>query len=120
MIPRLALVLLLSPALVRAQADPPLVAAVKNGDLADLKALLVAGTDLGARDQYGWTAVMWAAHGGWTDAVSALLAAGTPSAPPSRRSSPSNRSLVPSPSSRRGSLSKSGSFGPRPACLEGP
>jgi ankyrin repeat protein len=62
-------------------SDPPLVAAVKAGDLTGLKAALAGGAAVGAKDQYGWTAVMWAiAHGG-APMTQALLDAGADPAP---------------------------------------
>ena len=50
--------------------------AVKSGDLAGVRALLAAGLDVDARDRYGQTALMLAAHRGDRDLVDALIAAG--------------------------------------------
>ena len=62
-------------------ADPPLVAAVKAGDLSGLKAAIAAGAAVGDKDKFGWTAVMWAiAHGG-APMTQALLNAGADPAP---------------------------------------
>jgi cytohesin len=56
--------------------------AAQAGDVAQLRALLDAGTPVDARDQQGFTALMRAALGGQLDAFAALLAAGAdPHAP---------------------------------------
>ena len=77
------LVPLLCATLARAQpvADPSLVESLKAGDISGLKARLAAGADLNAKDQYGWTAAMWAA--GHTDStvLKTLLDAGADPAP---------------------------------------
>jgi ankyrin repeat protein len=79
-------VLLLSLAVAPARAadppaDPPLVAAVKNGDLGVLKAAIASGAAVGDKDQYGWTAVMWAVGHGGGAMTKALLDAGADPAP---------------------------------------
>jgi uncharacterized protein len=50
--------------------------AVVAGDLAAVGALLAAGADVDARDRYGQTALMLAAHHGHDAIVGALVAAG--------------------------------------------
>ncbi len=62
-----------------AQSDKPntaLFRAIRNGDLAALRAQLAHGADKSARDQRGSTALMYAAAFGAADAVKALLDAG--------------------------------------------
>ena len=82
LLPALVLSLAVSP--VRAAdppPDPPLVAAVKNGDLKGLQAAIASGAAVGAKDQYGWTAVMWAIGHGGGPMTKALLDAGADPAP---------------------------------------
>jgi uncharacterized protein len=50
--------------------------AVTRGDLATVLELLRAGADVDARDRYGQTGLMLAAHRGHRDVVEALVAAG--------------------------------------------
>lgn len=58
-------------------ADPPLVGAIKAGQgSVKVKALLAGGARIGDKDQYGWTASMWAVGHADAATVSALLAAG--------------------------------------------
>jgi thioredoxin-like negative regulator of GroEL len=56
-----------------ADINSDLIEAAKNGDTAQVKALLDKGADVNARDKDGLTALMWAAAGGRTDIVKALL-----------------------------------------------
>jgi len=72
----LLLLLLSSPSFSAVVADPPLVAAVKEHDPSHLKALIAAGEGLEAKDQYGWTALMWAVGHCDAGTVQALLDAG--------------------------------------------
>jgi ankyrin repeat protein len=64
-----------------ASGDPPLVAAIKKGDLSALQAQLAQGADVGAKDQYGWTATMWAVGHANAPMLAALLNAGGDPAP---------------------------------------
>ncbi|XP_049815987.1 26S proteasome non-ATPase regulatory subunit 10-like [Schistocerca nitens] len=53
-----------------------LIYAAEEGAVEDLQALLVAGANVGARDEIGQTALHWAAQWGHTDSVKCLLEAG--------------------------------------------
>lgn len=53
-----------------------LIEAAKTGDCALLDSLIDEGADLEQRDEYGWTALNWAAGRGSTDMVEHLLKAG--------------------------------------------
>ncbi len=53
-----------------------LAKAARQGDLATVRALLAAGVDVNARDEYGFTALMLAAHANRADIVRVLIAAG--------------------------------------------
>jgi ankyrin repeat protein len=53
-----------------------LLAAVKNGNVAELRGLLADAADPNEADADGTTALHWAVHGGELETVSALLAAG--------------------------------------------
>ena len=46
--------------------------AVKRGDVQVIRDLLAQGTDIDARDRYGQTALMLAAHAGHREVVKAL------------------------------------------------
>jgi ankyrin repeat protein len=50
--------------------------AITSGDLDTVRRLLRAGVDVNARDRYGQTGLMLAAHHGQTEIVEELLAAG--------------------------------------------
>jgi ankyrin repeat protein len=50
--------------------------AVKAGDAEGVRRLLQAGTDVDARDRYGQTGLMLAAHHGHRDVVDVLIAGG--------------------------------------------
>lgn len=56
--------------------DPTLERAVTGGDVAALSELLGSGANRDARNRYGQTAVMLAAHHGHAAVVAALIAAG--------------------------------------------
>ena len=47
--------------------------AIKRGDLPSILALLEQGADVNARDRYGQTALMLAAHTGYGEVVEALI-----------------------------------------------
>ena len=48
--------------------------AIKRGDVQVVRDLLGQGTDVDARDRYGQTALMLAAHAGYREVVEALIA----------------------------------------------
>lgn len=48
--------------------------AIKRGDLPIILDFIERGTDVNARDRYGQTALMLAAHAGYVDIVEALIA----------------------------------------------
>jgi ankyrin repeat protein len=50
--------------------------AVRNGDLADVRRQLDEGIDVDARDKYGQTGLLLAAHAGHLPIVDVLIAAG--------------------------------------------
>ena len=50
--------------------------AAKNGDLEEVRSLLRNGVDVDARDEKGWTAVLWASSQGHKQIVEALAANG--------------------------------------------
>jgi ankyrin repeat protein len=56
--------------------DPVWHRAVVGGDLSGARQLLAAGVDVNARDRYGQTALMLAAHRGHAALVTALIDAG--------------------------------------------
>lgn len=53
-----------------------LIAAVKNGEIDRIETLLNEGVDIEQKDDYGWTALNWAAGKGDTGIVEKLLLAG--------------------------------------------
>ena len=59
-----------------AGAVPPLVEAVKSGDVTTARALLAKGADVNAPEPDGTTALHWAVQKGDVDLVSRLLRAG--------------------------------------------
>ena len=69
-------VLLASAPPVAAAADLPLVAAVKAGDAARMRALIDAGADVNAAEPDGATPLHWAAYGADVEAARLLLEAG--------------------------------------------
>ncbi len=56
--------------------DPVFEGAIKQGDVAAVRELLRSGGDADARDRYGQTALMLAAHAGHRAVVEALVAHG--------------------------------------------
>jgi len=54
----------------------PLMCAARNGDLAEISALIKAGADVHTRDKDGWTALFWSTLSGCKKTVSALIDAG--------------------------------------------
>ena len=71
----LAAALLLCP--LAAAAQPPLLEAVKGGDLAAARALLDQGADVSAPEVDGTTALHWAAHRDDIEAAELLIGAGS-------------------------------------------
>ena len=63
-------------AVVLAQSAPPIIEAVKAGDLEAVRTQLANGADINARQGDGATALHWAAHRDDLEAVRMLLAAG--------------------------------------------
>jgi ankyrin repeat protein len=59
-----------------APCDPVLVAAVKLGDLAQVKTLIACGTDVNAADDNGAPPLMWAVYKGRLDIARILVKAG--------------------------------------------
>lgn len=57
-----------------------LIEAVKAGDMATAAALIHHGEDIEQKDEYGWTALNWAAGKGETEIIAELLTAGADSA----------------------------------------
>lgn len=53
-----------------------LIEAAKAGDIEGLEALIAGGEDVGQSDDYGWTALHWAAGKGYTGIIQKLLDAG--------------------------------------------
>lgn len=53
-----------------------LIEAVKNGEIDRIETLLSDGVDIDQKDDYGWTALNWAAGQGNTGIVEILLSAG--------------------------------------------
>ncbi|NOT13439.1 MAG: ankyrin repeat domain-containing protein [Methylococcaceae bacterium] len=53
-----------------------LIEAVENGEIDRIKSLLNEGVDIEQKDDYGWTALNWAAGKGNTSIVEILLSAG--------------------------------------------
>ena len=49
------------------------IESVKNNDVLVVELFLEAGINLNAKDEYGQTALIWAAKGGHTETVKALL-----------------------------------------------
>lgn len=56
--------------------DPSWEAAIRRGDAQGIRERLAAGADANARDRYGQTGLMLAAHAGHSNVVEALVAAG--------------------------------------------
>ena len=54
-------------------ADPPKATDIKQGDASAVRELLRCGTDVNARDRYGQTGLMLAAHAGHREIVEMLL-----------------------------------------------
>jgi len=55
---------------------PSVISAAQSGDLLQLQSLISSGSEVNARDSSGNTALFYAAAGGQTEMVSALLRAG--------------------------------------------
>jgi len=53
-----------------------LIEAAKNGDINSIEALLDNGENIEQKDDYGWTALNWAAGQGHTDIIGKLLESG--------------------------------------------
>ena len=58
-----------------ANGATPLIRAVQQNQAASVRFLIAKGAALDSRDDQGYTALMWAAHGGSADAAQALLSA---------------------------------------------
>ena len=74
----LALLVLASSAIARAQAIPAVIAAAKAGDHEALRTLIADGANVDAPQGDGATALHWAAHLDDADAARLLLDAGAP------------------------------------------
>jgi hypothetical protein len=53
-----------------------LIEVAKSGDISSIESLINSGEDIEQVDEYGWTALNWAAGRGHTDAIRKLLDAG--------------------------------------------
>ena len=53
-----------------------LLDAARNGDTEAVKALIDAGAGLNAKDEDGWTALIWASEEGHTEIAKELISAG--------------------------------------------
>ena len=71
-----AALVLATAAAAHAGAEPDLIAAVRSGDLAAARALVVAGADVNAPQGDGATALHWAAHRNDLGAATLLIEAG--------------------------------------------
>ena len=71
-----AMVMLATPVLARAQAEPDLTAAVRAGDAARVRALIAAGAGVNVPQGDGATALHWAAHRNDAATAALLIAAG--------------------------------------------
>lgn len=60
----------------RPEADTPLTIAAVKGDAREIQRLLDQGTDVNGRDSHGYTALVWTARSGQTEAMKILLDAG--------------------------------------------
>ena len=49
--------------------------ALRNGEIEKIKALIDSGIDVNVQDKNGSTALMWASHKGYIEAVKALIEA---------------------------------------------
>ena len=58
------------------EQDQELIYSVLIGDLVKVKELIAAGADVNAKDDDGWTALMYAAEKGYTEIIEILKAAG--------------------------------------------
>lgn len=59
-----------------AEENPELMVAAGHGDMKMVTALLDKGANVNSQDGFGFTALMFAAKGGYTDVVKLLLARG--------------------------------------------
>jgi ankyrin repeat protein len=71
----MVLVGLLTPSWGANKAEDDLINAAKNGDLALVKSLIAAGVDMNAKNNVGYTALIFASQQGHVEVVRALLAA---------------------------------------------
>ena len=69
-------VLLVSTAVFSQDLNQELLQAAKQGDTVRVKSLLANGADINAKNESGWTSLMFAALGGQTEVVNVLLANG--------------------------------------------
>ena len=69
-------VALLATACASNEPPSPLIIAARTGDVATIRALAAAGTDLNALGRNGWTPIMHAVHKNQIEAVTALIIAG--------------------------------------------
>jgi len=58
------------------EKDKRLISVAENNNIKLVELLLQAGADINAKNNYGWTALMWASKYGYKDVVKLLIKAG--------------------------------------------